>query len=104
MKSQIIYENGYYFDKHSGSQYLWAHDEPARRRAARRGQVPMTFGQKLRRFLRNIRREINRCKDSAIAYMYEVQHGFTDEERAFFRENGMKPWERVIEFGGGENE
>ena len=104
MKTQIIYENGYYFDKHSGSQYLWEHDDPARRRAARRGQVPMTFGQKLRRFLRNIRREISRCKESAIEYMYIVQHGITDEQLAAYKALGIKPWERVMEFGGGGNE
>lgn len=104
MKVQIIYENGYYFDKLSGSQYLWNHDEPARRRAARRGQVKMPFSQKLRRFLRNIRREISRCKESAIGYMYIVQHGITDDQLAAYKALGIKPWERVMEFGGGAHE
>lgn len=99
MKPQIIYENGYYFDKHSGSQYLWAHDEPARRRAARRGQVPMTFGQKLRRFLHSVRKDIRARVDYAIETMYIVQHGVTDEQLAVCKELGVKPWERVIEFG-----
>lgn len=104
MKPQIIYENGYYFDKHSGSQYLWAHDEPARRRAARRGQVPMTFGQKLRRFLHNLHKEISTCHSSAVAYMYMTQHGFSPEEIKTYSDLGVKPWEPVIELGGVKNE
>lgn len=105
MKQQVIYENGYYFYKDTRDQYLWSRKEKAaRRRAARRGQVPMTFGQKLRRFSRKLRREINGCIERSIEYMYEVQHGITDEERALCRELDIKPWERVIELGSGRNE
>lgn len=82
MKKPIIRESGYNWDA-DGNQYFWYRD------------TRPTFWQRLRRKWRHL---IN----SAIEYMYTVQHGFTDEQLAAYKALGIKPWERVIELGGAQ--
>lgn len=91
MKVKVYREHGYFFDAKTGDQYLWRQIDPDK----------ITFGQKLRRFLRRLGRECHRTAVKAAIYMDYTYRGeqppLTAEE---MRRLNVQPEEKVIVLGG----
>lgn len=90
MKVKVYREHGYFFDAKTGDQYLWRQINPDK----------MTFGQKLRRFLRRLGRECSRTAEKAAIYMDYTYRGeeppLTVEEMHRLH---VKPDDKVIVWG-----
>lgn len=90
MKVKVYREHGYFFDAKTGDQYLWRQINPDK----------MTFGQKLRRFLRRLGRECSRTAEKAAIYMDYTYRGeeppLTAEEMHRLH---IKPDDKVIVWG-----
>lgn len=91
MKVKVYREHGYFFDAKTGDQYLWRQIDPDK----------MTFGQKLRRFLRRLGRECHRTAVKAAIYMDYTYRGeqppLTAEEMHRLH---IKQGEKVMVWGG----
>lgn len=90
MKVKVYREHGYFFDAKTGDQYLWRQINPDK----------MTFGQKLRRFLRRLGRECSRTAEKAAIYMDYTYRGeeppLTAEEMHRLH---LKPDDKVMVLG-----
>lgn len=67
MKAKVYRENGYFFDAKTGEQIIWRQLETDK----------MTFGQKLRRFVKRLGGECHRTAVKAAIYMDYTYHGET---------------------------
>lgn len=94
MKVKVYIEHGYFFDAKTGDQYLWRQINPDK----------MTFGQKLRRFLRRLSRECHRTAIKAATYMDYTYRGeespLTAEE---MRRLHIRPSDKVMVLGDTKN-
>ena len=94
MKVKVYREHGYFFDAKTGDQYLWRQINPDK----------MTFGQKLRRFLRRLSRECHRTAIKAATYMDYTYRGeespLTAEE---MRRLHIRPSDKVMVLGDTKN-
>lgn len=91
MKVKVYREHGYFFDAKTGDQYLWRQIETDK----------ITFGQKLRRFLRRLGRECHRTAVKAAIYMDYTYRGeqppLTAQE---MRQLHIQQGEKVLVLGG----
>ena len=88
MRQKNIRENGYSWGQ-DGTQYFCT--------AAANKQEKLPFWKRLRRKWRHF-------VNGVVEYMYIVQHGITPEQLETCEQLGVKPWDRVMEFGGSEHE
>lgn len=104
MKVKVYRENGYYFNSKTGEQFLWEKGAPATRRAIRIGEKKPTFGYKLRRFLRRLRRECRRAAEKAALFMDYTYRGETPPiSDAEMRRLHIQPDEKVLILGAAKD-
>lgn len=89
-KIKVYREHGYFFDARTGDQYLWRQIDKDK----------LSFGQKLRRFLRRLGKECHRTAEKAAIYMDYTYRGETPSLTAEeMRRLNVQPEEKVIVLG-----